>query len=135
MRCPGCGSDLKGGVGTKCPRCGFLPTGVAVTPMEYVVRLPTQTHRLDAKTDRMPRAAWILYIFGLAIWALPIGLFLHYRASDLPSASVGWRAFGMVLAVLLAALVFVLSWAGAFFYSRFVTSNHVHQEADRVTEN
>lgn len=134
MRCPGCGSELKGSVGTRCARCGFLPTGVAVTPMEYVVRLPTQARADGARTDRMPRAAWILYGFGLAVWLMPIALLLHYRANPLPGASIGWRALGTVLAFLLAFLVFMLSWAGAFFYTRFVTSNHVAQEAERVTD-
>ncbi len=136
MRCPGCGSELKGSVGSRCGRCGFLPTGVSSTPQEYVVRIPTGVHRLESlkKTDRMPRAAWALYIFGLLIWLIPIAVLLHYRANALPGGSVGWRALGTILSFLLAALVFVLSWAGAFFYTRFVTSNDVALEADRVTE-
>ena len=96
-----------------------------------VVRLPTGIHH--GEKSPVPNAVRFLYGAGLLAWSLPIGLFLYYRANAMPGSSVGWRALGIVLAVLLAGLVHCLTWAGAFFYGRLVTSDQIAQEAERST--
>lgn len=101
--------------------------------MEHVVRVQTGLHRIEARRAPTPRAVQALYGAGLAFWMLPVGLWLYYRANAMTNESIGWRALGLVLAVLLAVLAHVLCWAGAFFYSRLVTSDQIAQEAERAT--
>lgn len=101
--------------------------------MEVVVRVPTGIHRVDGERARVPGAVPFLYAVGLLAWAMPIGLVLYYRANAMGGSSVGWRALGVVLAAVLAMLVHTLSWAGAFFYGRLVTSDQIAQEAERST--
>lgn len=132
MRCPGCGSEVVGGVGARCIRCGFVPRSVGVTPMEYVVHT-TGIHRLENGRRRITPVVSTLYVCGLLAWAVPIGLFFYYRANSMPGTSLGWRALGVVLAALLAGLAHVLLWAGAFFYGRLVTADQIAEEADRTT--
>lgn len=132
MRCPGCGSDIHGGVGARCLRCGYVPPSVAVTPMETVVRT-TGIHRLENTRRRIPGVVAALYGGGVLVWAVPISLFLYYRNNRMPGTSLGWRALGVVLAFLLAVLVHILLWAGAFFYGRLVTSDQIADEAERTT--
>ena len=132
MRCPGCGSDILGGVGARCLRCGFVPATVAVTPMETVVHT-TGLHRLENSRRKIPAAVPVLYGGGVLIWALPLALFFYFRNNNVPGAGAGWRALGIVLAALLAILVHVLLWAGAFFYGRLVTSDQIAEEAERTT--
>lgn len=101
--------------------------------MEVVVRIPTAIHRLEGERAPIPNAVRVLYGSGLLIWALPIGLFLYYRANAMPGSSIGWRALGMVLSALLAVIVHSMCWAAAFFYGRLVTSDQIAQEAERST--
>lgn len=133
MKCPSCGTELRGGVGAKCARCGWTQPGVGVTPMETVVRVSTGIHRADGERAPVPNAVRVLYGSGLLVWALPVGILLYYRANAMPGSSVGWRALGIVLAVLLAAILHSICWAGAFFYGRLVTSDQIAQEAERST--
>ena len=98
------------------------------------MRIPTGLHRLEkGDRPRVPTSVGVLYAAGLLAWSLPIGLLFYYRATALPGSSVGWRALGVVLAALLAAIVHLLCWASAFFYGRLVTSDQIAQEAERTT--
>ena len=97
------------------------------------MRVQTGLHRIESHKSPTPRAVMVLYGAGLSLWILPIGLWLYYRANTMTGDSLGWRALGLVLAVLLAALGHVLCWAGAFFYSRLVTSDQIAQQAERAT--
>lgn len=97
------------------------------------MRVPTGIHHADGKRAPVPNAVRFLYVCGLLVWALPIGIYLYYRANAMPGSSVGWRALGIVLAILLSGLVHALTWAGAFFYGRLVTSDQIAQEAERGT--
>lgn len=101
--------------------------------METVVRVHTGLHRMESDRPRVPTSVGVLYAAGLLAWGMPVGLLLFYRATALPGSSVGWRALGVVLAALLAAIVHLLCWAGAFFYGRLVTSDQIAQEAERTT--
>lgn len=101
--------------------------------MEVVVRVPTGIHRMNDEKVRVPNSVRFLYAAGLLAWAMPIGLVLYYRANSMPGSSVGWRALGVVLAAVLAAIAHTLCWAGAFFYGRLVTSDHIAREAERST--
>lgn len=103
--------------------------------MEYVVKIPTGIHRVDGVSRKVkaPRLVKILYGAGVLVWLLPMVLWLYYRAQLMPGASLGWRALGLVLSVLLALLVNTLCFAGAFFYGRLVTSLDIADEADRGT--
>ncbi len=132
MRCPGCGSEVLGGVGARCLRCNYVSKSVGVTPMEYVVHT-TGLHRVENGRRNVPPVVSTLYASGLLAWAVPVGLFLYYRANAMPGTSLGWRALGVVLAALLAVLVHVLFWAGAFFYGRLVTADQIAEEADKPT--
>jgi hypothetical protein len=132
MRCPGCGSEVLGGVGARCLRCGFAPSTVGVTPMEYVVHT-TGTHRLENGRRGTPKAVAVLYGAGLLAWAMPFCLYFYYHANAMPGVSLGWRALGVVLAAMLAGLLHALLWAGAFFYGRLVTSDQIAEEAERGT--
>ena len=100
--------------------------------MEYVVHT-TGVHRLENGRRRIPPVVSTLYAGGLLAWAVPITLFLYYRANAMPGTSLGWRALGVVFAGLLAILAHVLFWAGAFFYGRLVTADQIAEEADRPT--
>jgi len=96
--------------------------------MEYVVHAPTGTHRI-APWQRYPWTVRLLYLGGVLAWGLPLSLVQYFRINPMPGASVGWRALGVVLAIMLAALLHTLLWAGAFFYSRLITSNEIADEA------
>jgi len=99
--------------------------------METVVH--ASGHRLENARRKIPPAVAILYGSGLLVYAIPVSLWLYYRNNPTPAGAVGWRALGMVLAVLLAVLTHVLLWAGAFFYGRLVTSDQIAAEAERGT--
>lgn len=103
--------------------------------MEYVVKIPTGLHRVDGvhRRPKAPRLVKVLYAAGLLIWLMPLLLWLYYHSQLMPGASLGWRALGLVLSALLALLVNVLCFAGAFFYGRLVTSLDIADEADRGT--
>lgn len=103
--------------------------------MEVVVRLSTGIHRLDGERlrPRVPGSVGVLYAVGLLAWSVPIGLLFYYRANAMPGSSTGWRALGVVLAAILAAILHSVCWAGAFFYGRLVTSDQIAQEAERTT--
>ena len=132
MKCPGCGSDILGGVGARCLRCGYLPKSVAVTPMETVVHA-SPTHRLENSRRKIPAAVSVLYGSGVLVYALPLSLYFYFRNNSAPPGAAGWRALGMVLSGLLAILAHVLLWASAFFYGRLVTSDQIAAEAERGT--
>jgi hypothetical protein len=134
MRCPGCGTGFTGGVGTRCPRCGFLPASVGVTPMETVVHVGTGTHRVvGGRLKQVPMVVRALYLAGVLAWGLPLSMLAYYHANHVTASSTGWRIFGLVLAILLAMLLHSMLWAGAFFYGRLVTSDQIAQEAERAT--
>ena len=102
------------------------------------MRVTTGIHRMDDLHHHhgRPRVPFIVkagYGFGVLAWMLPIGLALFFRANPTPASSTGWRVLGVLLAVLLALVLHSLSWAGAFFYSRFVTADQIADEAERGT--
>lgn len=134
MKCPSCGTEIRGGVGARCPRCGWVQPGVGVTPMEVVVRIPTGLHRIEGERPGVPNSVRLLYAAGLLMWAMPVALILYYRANPMPDSSTAWRALGVVLAALLAAILHSVCWAGAFFWGRLVTSDQIAQEAERSTQ-
>ena len=135
MKCPSCGTDIHGGVGARCSLCGWVQPGVGVTPMEVVVRVPTGIHHIGGDhRPRAPNAVFVLYAAGLLAWGIPLALALYYRNNAMPDTSVGWRALGLVLAAVLAAITHSLCWAGAFFYGRLVTSDQIAEEAERTTQ-
>lgn len=103
--------------------------------MEVVVRIPTGVHHVgeESPRGRVPNSVRFLYAAGLLAWMLPIGIVFYYRANAMPGSSVGWRAMGVVLSAVLAAIVHTLCWAGAFFYGRLVTSDQIAREAERST--
>ena len=93
----------------------------------------TSTYRLENSRRRIPMAVVGLYAGGLAVWVIPTALFLYFRNNRMTGGSLGWRALGIVLAGLLALLIHILLWAGAFFYGRLVTSDQIADEAERTT--
>ena len=134
MKCPSCATEIRGGVGARCPRCGWVQPGVGVTPMEVVVRVTTGVHRIEGDRPRMPNSVRVLYAAGLLMWLMPTALVLYFRANPMPDSSTAWRALGIVLAALLAAILHSVCWAGAFFYGRLVTSDQIAREAERTTQ-
>ena len=111
-----------------------MQPGVGVTPMEVVVKVPTGIHRLPVDRPRVPNSVRALYAAGFLAWLLPIGLFLYFRANPVPTSGSGWRAVGLALAALLAAVAHSLCWAAAFFFGRLVTSDQIAEEAERTTQ-
>jgi hypothetical protein len=130
MRCAACGYNYSGGVGTRCPHCGWMPREIGVTPMEYVVHTATGTHHVRKPWQRYPWSVRLLYLLGALAWALPVWMAQYFRVNPLPGGRGGWRMLGMVLTVLLAALLHTMLWAFAFFYSRLLTSDQIADEAE-----
>ena len=107
-----------------------MPKSVGVTPMEYVVHV-TGTHTAAGARERrrVPNAVRVLYACGILGWFLPLALMQYFKVNRMPTATIGWRSVGMLLAFGLAFLIHSMLWAAAFFYGRLVTSDQIAEEA------